>query len=269
MDQNDGRMAGIEPMKLSLDSKFKFRCHKDIECFTQCCRGINITLTPYDIIQLKNRLGLTSDEFLAIYTEPRLLEKTDLPVVTLKLMDDERESCPFVRDGEGCILYEDRPTTCRYYPVGVASLSHKEGADDDGFYFFVHEPHCKGFEEDKEWTVREWREDQGVDIRDEINAGWTDLLVHKRSFPSNIQFTERSKQLFFMACYNIDAFRRFVFESGFLKQRNVPAETVDKIRDDEIELLRFGMAWLKTLFFNPKNFEPDYEKETVAVSNQG
>ncbi len=74
--------AGIEPVKLELNSNITFKCHKEVSCFTQCCRGIKITLTPYDIVRMKNRLALSSTEFLAIYTEPHLLEKTDMPVVT-------------------------------------------------------------------------------------------------------------------------------------------------------------------------------------------
>ena len=209
MDNPSNKMADVEPVRLNLDSKFKFRCHEKVKCFTKCCRGINIVLTPYDIIRLKNRLQLSSDEFLAIYTEPQLLEKTDLPIVTLKLMDDDRASCPFVKDN-GCIVYEDRPTTCRYYPLGVASLSHKAQAPEEGFYFFVHEPHCLGFEEDKEWTIRQWRVDQGVDIHDEINSRWTDLVVRKRSFPPNLKLVEESKKMFFLISYNIDKFRQFV-----------------------------------------------------------
>ena len=77
--------AGITPQQLGLQSKFRFECHKRVRCFTACCRGINIILTPYDIIRLKNRLGLSSDEFLAIYTTPQLLEKTDLPGVIGKV----------------------------------------------------------------------------------------------------------------------------------------------------------------------------------------
>ncbi|MDM8524761.1 YkgJ family cysteine cluster protein [Desulfococcaceae bacterium HSG8] len=243
------KMAGINPVRLGPDSEFKFECHKDVKCFTKCCKGINIILTPYDIIRLKNRLELPSEDFLALYTEPQILEKTDLPIVTLKLLeDDDSKPCPFVRD-DGCIVYEDRPTTCRYYPLGMASLVHKEGADDKEFYFFVNEPHCLGFEEKKEWTIREWRKDQAVDIHDEINSEWTDLVVRKRSFPPNIKFTEESKKMFFLASYNIDKFKEFVFESSFLDRYNIDAETVEKIRADEIELLRFGMKWLKTILF--------------------
>lgn len=241
-------MASIDPVRLSSDTKFKFKCHKGVKCFTQCCRGINITLTPYDIIRLKNRLGLNSEQFLAIYSKLEILEKTDLPIVTLKLLDDDQQSCPFVRD-DGCLVYADRPTTCRYYPIGVASLSHKEDSDGNEFYFFVHEPHCKGFEEDSEWTVRQWRKDQGVDIHDEINAGWTDLVVRKRSFPKNIMLTQKAKEMFFLASYNIDKFREFVFKSSFLQRYEVDDTTIQKIREDEIELLKFAVKWLRGVLF--------------------
>ena len=253
------RMANIDPVRLGPKSQFKFKCHPGVECFTACCRDINIILTPYDIIQLKNKLQLTSDEFLAIYTEPQILEKTDLPIITLKLIEEEgsdsdSKACPFVRE-DGCLVYVDRPTTCRYYPLGVASLSHKEDQDGDEFYFFVHEPHCLGFEEDGDWTVSEWREDQGVDVHDRINAEWTDLLVRKRSFPPNMKFTDQTKKMFFLASYNIDKFKEFVFESSFLDRYVVDAETVEKIKDDEIELLQFGMRWLKWLLFKEGDFE--------------
>jgi Fe-S-cluster containining protein len=257
--QKSTHTARIDPVRLGPDSKFKFKCHPGIKCFTQCCRGINIVLTPYDIIRLKKRLGLSSDEFLALYTEPQLLEKTGLPVVTLKLLETEgadadRKACPFVKE-DGCLIYEDRPTTCRYYPLGVAALSHKEDADGNEFYFFVNEPHCLGFEEDKTWTISEWRKDQGVDIHDRINAEWTDLVVRKRSFPPDMQFTEQTKQMFFLASYNIDRFREFVFKSSFLNRYEIEPATVEKIRNDEIALLEFGLKWLKWLLFKEGKFK--------------
>ena len=252
-------MANIEPVRLGPDSKFQFKCHKGVKCFNQCCRDINIILTPYDIIKLKTRLGVSSEEFLALYTEPQILEKTDLPVVMLKLLDEEgsdpdRKACPFVRE-DGCLVYEDRPTTCRYYPLGVASLSHKEDSGEDEFYFFVHEPHCLGFEEEKTWTVSQWRRDQGVDKHDQINAEWTDLLVRKRSFPPSMQLTEQTKKMFFLVSYNIDKFREFVFESSFLSRYSVDVATLEKIKADEIDLLKFGLKWLKWLLFKEGEFE--------------
>ncbi|MDY6824944.1 MAG: YkgJ family cysteine cluster protein [Thermodesulfobacteriota bacterium] len=257
--KNNEPQAEVTPIRFGLDDTFTFECHKDVPCFTECCRGITIMLTPYDILRLKNRLELPSDQFLSIYTEPQLLEDTDLPVVTLKHLDDERQSCPFVKDGTGCIAYEDRPTTCRYYPLGVASLSHKEEdvpTEGEGFYFFINEPHCKGFEENKTWIVEEWRKDQGVDIHDEINAEWTDLLVRKRSFPSNIMLTQEAKKMFFMASYDLDTFKRFVFESSFFDRYEVDDETRQKIENDEIELMQFGFRWLKSILFKGEDFKP-------------
>jgi uncharacterized protein len=264
MNLLNNETANIPPIQLGPDSRFNFKCHKALSCFTTCCRGINIMLTPYDIVRLKNRMQLSSGEFLAVYTTPQLLEKTDLPVVTLKMLDDKEKSCPFVRD-DGCIVYADRPTACRYYPLGVASLSFKE-QEEGGFYFFIREPHCRGFEEDTEWTVENWRMDQGVDIHDQINAEWTDLIVRKRSLPPNIRLTDKTKNMFFTASYDIDRFRRFVFESSFLSLYNIEKDMVEKIRSDEITLLQFGFKWLKWLLF--KDGELKMNEDAAAARRE-
>ena len=249
-NQTETIKSEIPPVQMNYDTKFKFKCHKKIKCFTDCCRDINIMLTPYDIIMMKRKLELSSEEFLAIYTNPQLLEKADLPVVTLKHLDDDRKSCPFVKDGEGCIIYEQRPSTCRYYPLGVGSLSYaSDYNENDEFFFTVKESHCKGFDEEKEWTVGEWRKDQDVELRDEINAGWTDLIVRKKSVPMSIKLTEKSKQMFFLACYNIDKFRKFIFESTFLQRYDVDKKIVNNMKNDDIELLQFGFKWMKSTFF--------------------
>ncbi len=244
------KISEIPPEQLSLRSKFKFDCHKGVKCFTDCCRGIDIMLTPYDIITMRKKLELTSEEFLAVFTTPQILEKADLPVVTLKLLDDERKSCPFVENKEGCAIYEDRPTTCRYYPLGVGSLSYSgEKGEKDEFFFTVKEAHCMGFDENKKWTVAEWRQDQGVDLRDEINDGWMELIVRKKSLPLSMKLSEESKQMFFLVCYNIDKFREFVFKSTFLERYDFPNEKIEDMKEDDIKLLQFGFEWLKTSFF--------------------
>jgi hypothetical protein len=250
MTDTDQKTSEIPPEQLSLASKFKFDCHKGVKCFTDCCRGINIMLTPYDILTMRKKLDLSSEEFLAVFTDPQILEKGDLPVVTLKLLDDERKSCPFVEDREGCAIYEDRPTTCRYYPLGVGSLSYSgEKGEKDEFFFTVKEAHCRGFEEDREWTVAEWREDQGVDLRDEVNDGWFDLIVRKKSLPASMKLSEESKKMFFLVCYNIDKFKDFVFNSSFLDRYDFSKEKIEEIRNDDIKLLQFGFDWLKFSLF--------------------
>ncbi|MBU1196325.1 MAG: YkgJ family cysteine cluster protein [Proteobacteria bacterium] len=251
MTDTTKKTSEIPPEQLSLKSRFRFECHKGVKCFTDCCRGIDIMLTPYDILTMRKKLDMTSEKFLAIFTDPQILEKADLPVVTLKLLDDERQSCPFVEDKEGCVIYKDRPTTCRYYPLGVGSLSYSgEQGEKEEFFFTVKEDHCLGFEEKKDWTVAEWREDQGINLRDEVNEGWLDLMVRKKSLPPSMKLTEESKKIFFMVCYNIDKFKEFVFNSSFLDRYDLPEEKIQEIKEDDVKLLQFGFDWLKASFFH-------------------
>ena len=90
------------------------------------------------------------------------------------------------------------------------------------------------------------------------------LLVRKRSFPANIKLTEQSKQMFFMVSYNIDKFKNFVFESSFLDRYEVDAETVEKIKSDEVALLKFGLKWLKGVLFQVEETEKLPQKEGAA-----
>ena len=240
---------GIEPRKYTLDSRFRFSCHKGMECYTHCCSDLNIILTPLDIIRMKNRLQLTCDQFLAIYTKPEMLARTKLPVVTLKMLDDDKKSCPFITP-EGCIIYEDRPLSCRYYPLGMAAFREQEiQPTGEDFYFMVREAHCLGFQADREWSVSEWRKDQGVDPYDEINEGWMEFMLRKKSFGFQAELSEEGRAMFFMVSSNVDKLRRFIFESSFLEKYEVEEELLEQIRTDDVALLKFGLDWLQSALF--------------------
>jgi hypothetical protein len=70
-----------------------------------------------------------------------------------------------------------------------------------------------------------------------------------------MQLTEQTKNMFFLASYNIDKFREFVFESSFLHRYAVDESVLKRIKDDEIELLKFGLTWLKWLLFKEGDFK--------------
>jgi Fe-S-cluster containining protein len=240
---------GIEPRKYKAESRFKFACHKGMKCYTHCCSDLNIILTPYDIIRMKNRLGLTCDQFLAIYTKPEMLARTKLPVVTLKMLDDDKKSCPFITP-DGCIIYEDRPLTCRYYPLGMAAFREQEiQPTGEDFYFMVRESHCLGFQADKEWTVSEWRKDQGVELYDDVNHSWMEFMIRKKSFGFQAELSEESRTIFFMVSSNVDKLKRFIFESSFLDKYHVKKDILEQIKSDEVALLRFGFDWLQSALF--------------------
>jgi hypothetical protein len=239
----------VVPIKLTAGSRFKFRCHKDVKCFTACCSNINIVLPPYDLLRLRKRLNMTTEEFIAQYGEIEILAKTLLPVITLKMKDDEKKSCPFVTP-EGCTVYEDRPSNCRYYPVGMATLRKKEAeGGKDEFYFMIKEDHCKGFEEDKNWTIDEWRKDQGSDLYDDMNRGWMEILIKKKSFGDNKEFPKIKNQMFFMLTTDTDYLREFIFGSSFSELYDIPQERLEKVKTDDAELLKLGFEWLRSAMF--------------------
>ena len=81
----------VVPIKLTENSRFKFRCHKGVRCFTACCSNINIVLPPYDLLRLRKRLGMTTEDFINTYCDIEILAKTLLPVIILKMGKDEKK----------------------------------------------------------------------------------------------------------------------------------------------------------------------------------
>ena len=262
----DKNPSNILPEKLTLDSPLQFECHPGVSCFTACCHNIKIILTPYDILILRRRLNIPAHEFITLYTEPTYLEKTDMPGVQIKLTG-ENNGCPFVTP-EGCTVYTDRPSACRYYPVGMADF-HEGGKDDaaeEKFFFLVKEPHCKGHEEPKRWTIRDWRADQGVDVRDEMNKEWLRLVMRRKSFGLQATLSDAAKRMFFMASTDLDTFRKFVFESSFLDTYEVDADTVAKIREDDVELMLFSFRYLANTLFGAAGMAIKPEKIKSKIS---
>ena len=152
--------------RLGPEDKIKFRCHPGVPCFNTCCADVNIFLSPYDVLRLTERLGISSTEFLEKYTLLPVQQDMNTPVVLLKMQDNEEKSCHFLTE-EGCGVYTDRPWPCRMYPLGLAtSKDTSDGWRGERFYFLLREEGCKGFGEAKEWTVREWMDDQEVDAFD-------------------------------------------------------------------------------------------------------
>jgi Fe-S-cluster containining protein len=259
----DTNPSNIMPTKLGPDSLLKFRCHPGVSCFTACCGNINIILTPYDILRIRRALNLTASEFLLRFTTPVYLEKTDMPGVKIHL--DQEGRCPFVTK-DGCTIYPYRPTTCRYYPVGM-SFFHEaaEGGTSEEFYFLVKEPHCKGHEEDQLQTIREWRRDQGIDESDEMNKEWMELVMRRKSFGLQATLSEAAQKIFFMASTDLDKFRDFVFNSSFLDTYEVEARTLEEIKHDDIALMKFSFKYLASSLFGTNNLKIREEKLKAKV----
>lgn len=255
----------VQPVALGLEERFRFRCHKGIPCFNKCCENTDILLTPYDIVRLKNRLDVSSREFLDRYTRDCELDAHGTPGLKLGHKDGSR-ACVFLGP-EGCTVYGDRPAACRYYALGLMSMRKKGSSDDEDSYFVVKEDHCLGHLEPHEQTVAAYRREQGVDRYDEANRDWRRIILKKRSAgPAVGRPSQRSFELFFLAAYDIDGFRVFAASEGFQKVFDLEPSYYAKLLSDEEELLQFAFRYLRQVLYGEKTIA--LKSEAVAERTQ-
>lgn len=238
--------------RLGPDDSFSFHCGPGISCFTVCCADVTIALTPYDIFRLKRKLGISSEEFLARYTLIPFDQAARVPVVILRLQDDEKKSCPFVGP-QGCAVYSDRPWACRMYPLGLASpvkdsASAAAAGPDKEFFFLLKEEPCAGHAAGRPVTIRDWLKDQGIEEYNAMGELFKEVSLHPRLIQGQ-NLEPGQMEMFYLACYNLDKFRRFIFESSFLNRFQLEAGLEAKLRDDDLELMKFGFRWLRFALF--------------------
>jgi Fe-S-cluster containining protein len=229
---------------------FRFQCHPAIACFTKCCAQLNLLLTPYDILRMKRRLEISSDEFLDRYGNTVMDGDSRFPMVKLRMRQDDSRGCPFVTSG-GCGIYEDRPGSCRLYPLGRAALKPDGGRATREKYFVVEESHCLGFRENREWTLADWMSNEGMEEYNTMNDHWFEIVTSPKSLGSGGD-VQRKLQMFFMASYNLDRFRKFVFESSFLRLFRIDQGLQRRLATDDVELMKFSFEWLKFSLFGER-----------------
>lgn len=222
---------------------FCFACHPGVPCFTGCCRELDLALTPYDVLRLKNRLQLHSGDFLEQYVIIEWDERLVFPQCYLTMVDDGRASCVFVTS-EGCKVYDDRPSACRAYPVG-RGLSRKDG---DEHFVLVKEDHCQGFNEQTSHTPLRYLREQGFTEYSRFDDAIMSILQHDKvqhGFRPDRQLLDQ----FILALYNLDLFRQEMSDGRIALHRPLqPAELQGLAGDDE-QLLLLAVNWLKQEFF--------------------
>jgi len=249
-----------EQPRLMPRDQFTFRCGRDLDCFTTCCRDVSIALTPYDVLRLKRAMRLDSSEFLEKYTLPLLGSEQKVPVVILR-MDSESKQCPFVSK-QGCGVYGDRPWACRMYPLGVAAPQRPTAAAQP-FHFVVRESLCHGHGLGGERSVSDWIADQGIEEYEMMARPFQELMLHE-FWDRATALTPQQAAMFYMACYDLDRFRRFVFESRFLDLFEVDEARVEALRSDDEELLEFAQQWLRFCLLGEKFMKIRRESREAA-----
>jgi hypothetical protein len=245
---NPPHESPLVPNLLGLNDTIQFNCHKGISCFNACCKKADITLTPYDIVRLKDHLGMTSGEFLKKHTVPFEMDASGMPGVKLRTTDNE-PVCLFVTE-EGCSVYEDRPSACRYYPVGLMTMRKKDVNHEEHHYALVQEDHCMGHKEDRSLTIGEYRKEQDVEIFDDMNREWYQIILKKRSSGPGVgNPSDTSYHFFFLCSYDIDRFRQFVMADNFKASYDIEQSTFEELAKDDIALMKFGFRLMKQVLF--------------------
>ena len=236
--------------EISPDRPFVFSCGPSVACFNRCCRDLNQFLTPYDILRLKQGLDLSSGEFLARYGSIHDGPQTGLPVVSFRTDTASGHRCPLVSD-RGCRVYRDRPSSCRSYPVmRLASRDRETGRVSERF-FLLKEGHCRGFEAGGNRTVRQWVVDQGLVAYNEMNDRVLELISLKnRSRPGPLDAASRHRVA--TALYDLDAFRRQVFERRLFGDDRFDPALRKAAEDDDTALLKLAVQWVKQELFSEK-----------------
>jgi len=249
-----------EKIKPVENGRFRFRCHPGVACFTECCRDLNLQLTPYDVIRLKNRLGLSSDDFLDRHTDCGFDANRPLPMVYLQMSQNERRTCPFVSP-QGCLVYQDRPSACRIYPIARASRLHRIHGSVLENFFVLQEDHCLGFKEEVDWTIDEWLKDQGLEEYREYNDLWMAIITHPNF--RNAPLPQKQQQMFYIASYNSDKFRQMVFQTRFLDLFQIEQDEIEQIRTRETGLLSLAFKWIRFSFLGEAALTPRSSEKTL------
>lgn len=231
--------------RIGSDQQFNFACHNKVRCFTDCCSHLDLALTPYDVLRLKNNLNMSSAEFLEKYVIIEQQQEDVFPQLYLTMVDDGKASCVFVTS-EGCSVYTDRPGACRAYPLGRASM-RKSNSSLEEHFVLLNEEHCKGFTGSESQTPLEYCHNQGLETYNVFNDALIAILQHEK-IRQGMRLSAEQSSHFILALYDLDTFRKKLL-SGALSTDVLTQSEQRDLEDDET-LLRFAMHWLEKQFFS-------------------
>jgi Fe-S-cluster containining protein len=233
---------------ISSKDSFRFSCGPHISCFNECCRDLNQFLTPYDILRLRSFLKVSSEEFLTRYTAQHTGPETGLPIVGFRQKHDDALKCPFVSE-DGCLVYSDRPSSCRAYPVARAVSRNRQTGQLTEYFMLLKEPHCKGFQNGNFQSVEQWIENQGLKIYNEMNDLMMEIISLKnRLFSGPLDL--KTRHFFHMACYDLDAFREKILNKGHLESPEYDELLLLKAKTEDTALLKISLQWIQTILLD-------------------
>lgn len=132
-------------------------------------------------------------------------------------------------------------------------MKKADQAHENQHFVLVREEHCMGHQEDHINNIQSYREEQKVEEFDQHNIEYFQLILKKKSMGPGVGTPpEMSLQLFFMAAFDQDRFRRFVASDAFKKNYTVDDATYEKVANDDVDCMYFGFRLLRQVLFNEK-----------------
>lgn len=241
----DNTQPAIHP--ITADAPLRFACHPQVPCFNECCRELDLALSPYDVLRLKRALGMRSGDFLKQYVLVSREEGQTFPLCHLTMVDDGRASCVFVGPG-GCRVYTDRPGSCRAYPLGRGASLRADGSTDEQLVL-VQETHCQGFREDCTRTASGFLESQDLASYNRFNDALLRLIQHPHVQDKSFQPTEQQLNRYMLALYDLDRFRQLLGSGTIILPFPLNTQQQTGLVDNDEELLLLAINWLYRDFF--------------------
>ena len=198
------------------------------------------------MLRLTEALGLSSSEFLARYTKVLRGKKPILPLVVMKMREDEEgKPCPLV-DRDGCRVYGSRPWSCRMFPLDQVSRNQ--------FQLVAQSDFCKGLTQERTLPVLDYLHEQEVDKSALMDAAYQEITNHPRMDQIEVN-NPKVAEMVYLACYDLDRFKDFVFETSFLDKFDLEPERLERIEKNKVELLKLAFDWVKFGLFAEKTLK--------------
>ena len=119
-----------------------------------------------------------------------------------------------------------------------------DGVEDH--YFCRRLDYCRGFDGEIEFTVAAWMANQGFPEYDQGRRPWIEILL-KAGVTEPPVVDAQIQDLFATLAYDLDRFRRLVFDPVFLEAYELEAGALEDLKTDDLALLNFSYRLLPTI----------------------
>jgi hypothetical protein len=118
----------------------------------------------------------------------------------------------------------------------------------------THHSYCKGHQEERSYTIRQWERDQKLSDFNLYNDLWAELDAFFSTNPWAGEGTAGPyQQLAFMVCYNIDDFRSYIEKHNVLSGFRLKKDERQRVDNSDEHLLVFGFKWLEFILGGRRN----------------